>query len=55
MGYYVTDWVNKSGFIPLLMTEFALIIGPAIIGGVFFYYFGKKFRKMSRNAKVHSY
>ncbi|KAH6880728.1 serine/threonine kinase 16 [Thelonectria olida] len=55
MGYYVTDWVKADGFIPLLMSEFALIIGPAILGGVFFYLYGKKFRKMSRNAKVHSY
>ncbi|KAH7160464.1 serine/threonine kinase 16 [Dactylonectria estremocensis] len=55
MGHYVTDWVKKSGFVPLLMCEFALIIGPTVFGITFFSIYGKRLRKLSRNSKVHTY
>ncbi|TKA55492.1 hypothetical protein B0A49_11454 [Cryomyces minteri] len=53
MTYYINDWAIKSGFIPPLMLLMAITCGFATIGLVFFTYFGKTMRRMTRNAKVH--
>ncbi|CAK7219655.1 hypothetical protein SBRCBS47491_003920 [Sporothrix bragantina] len=55
MGYYVTDWISSDGYIPLFMLELGLIVGPAVLGLVFFSLFGKRLRKLTRHSKVHTY
>ncbi|CAK7216214.1 hypothetical protein SEUCBS140593_002800 [Sporothrix eucalyptigena] len=55
MGYYIVDWIIEDGYIPLFMCELGLIVGPAVLGLVFFYFFGKRLRKLSRHSKVHTY
>ncbi|CAK7224176.1 hypothetical protein SCUCBS95973_005431 [Sporothrix curviconia] len=55
MGYYIVDWIIEDGYTPLFMCELGLIVGPAVLGLVFFYFFGKRLRKLSRHSKVHTY
>jgi len=50
---FITPWATKSGFIPPIMTNMALITFFCSTGIVFWFY-GKRFRKWTRNSKVHS-
>lgn len=49
---FITPWIDKAGFIPPIMTNMALITFFCSLGIVFFFY-GKKFRRWSRNSSVH--
>lgn len=49
---FITPWIEKSGYIPPIMTNMALITLWCFCGIVFWYY-GKTFRKWTRNSKVH--
>ena len=53
-GYseFLTPWIDKSGFVPPIMTNMALIIIWCSFGFVFYFY-GKTFRRWSRNDSVH--
>lgn len=55
MGYYVTGWTAKAGYTPLFMTCLAIIVGPSLLGAILFSIFGKRLRKLTRNAKIHTY
>jgi len=50
---FITPWIEKSGYIPPIMTNMALIILWCSTG-IIFWYQGKRFRKWTRNSKVHS-
>ncbi|KAG4426455.1 hypothetical protein IFR04_000337 [Cadophora malorum] len=50
---FITPWIIKSGYIPPIMTNMALITFFCCTGIIFWFY-GKTFRKWTRNSKVHS-
>ena len=50
---FITPWIEKSGYIPPIMTNMSLIILWCSCGIIFWFY-GKTFRKWTRNSKVHS-
>ncbi|CAJ0550132.1 Ff.00g100620.m01.CDS01 [Fusarium sp. VM40] len=52
MGRFVTPWTIKSGFIPVFMTNMALTTLFCGLGAVFYFY-GKTFRRWTRNSNVH--
>ncbi|KAK9446899.1 MFS general substrate transporter [Limtongia smithiae] len=54
-GYFITDWVTSSGYTPLFMFSLGMIIGPALFGMIFFMFFGKRLRKLTRNSEVHGF
>ena len=50
---FITPWVEKSGFVPPIMTNMSLVTLWCLFGFVF-YFKGKTFRRWSRNSNVHS-
>ncbi|KAN0112852.1 MFS transporter-like protein [Hyaloscypha variabilis] len=50
---FITPWIIKSGYIPPIMTNMSLILFFCLTGIIFWFY-GKTFRKWTRNSKVHS-
>lgn len=50
---FITPWTIKSGYIQPIMTNMALLIVWSL-SGIIFWFFGKTFRKWTRNSKVHS-
>ncbi|CZR53299.1 related to HOL1, putative substrate-H+ antiporter [Phialocephala subalpina] len=50
---FITPWTIKSGYIPPIMTNMSLITLWCLTG-IIFWYFGKTFRKWTKNSKVHS-
>lgn len=53
-GYseFLNVWAAESGFIPPIMTNASLILFFCLLG-IPFYYFGKTFRRWSKNSNVH--
>ncbi|KAF4626677.1 hypothetical protein G7Y89_g11477 [Cudoniella acicularis] len=49
---FITPWTVKSGYIPPIMTNMSLVLLWCLTGIIFWFY-GKTFRKWSRNDKVH--
>ncbi|KKY29194.1 putative mfs transporter [Phaeomoniella chlamydospora] len=52
MSYWVTPLNEREGFIAPGMVEFALTIGPILLG-LPLYFWGKKLRHLTRNSPVH--
>jgi hypothetical protein len=50
---FITPWTIESGYIPPIMTNMALITLWCCCGIIFWYY-GKTFRRWTRNSKVHT-
>lgn len=50
---FITPWILKAGFVPPIMTNMSLITLWCLFG-IPFYYFGKTFRRWSKNDMVHS-
>jgi hypothetical protein len=53
MIFYFNDWAARAGYIPPIMTLMALAVGFATIGTVVFLKWGKTFRRMTMNSKLH--
>ncbi|KAM0417187.1 hypothetical protein ACHAPT_012824 [Fusarium lateritium] len=53
MGRFITPWTEANGFIPAVMVNMALTLVWCLFG-VLFYYYGKTFRKWSRNSNIHN-
>ncbi|KAL1382007.1 serine/threonine kinase 16 [Phyllosticta capitalensis] len=49
---FITPWSEKSGYTPPVMTNMALTTLWCLFG-IFFYRYGKTFRKWSRDSNVH--
>lgn len=49
---FITNWIIKDGYIPPIMTNASLILLFCLFG-IPFYFFGKTFRRWSRNSSVH--
>ena len=54
MSYWVEPLAARQGYISPAMVEFALTIGPMLLG-VPLYFYGKKLRRMSKDSKVHQW
>lgn len=54
MTYYMNDWATKSGYIPPVMLLLAMNVGITLFGMVVFMFFGKTFRRWTKDSKVHS-
>ncbi|KAJ5753270.1 hypothetical protein N7520_010187 [Penicillium odoratum] len=54
MSYWVMPMATRRGFLEPTMVEFALTIGPMVLG-IPIYFFGKHLRQLTRNSSVHSY
>jgi MFS family permease len=50
---FITPWSIKSGFVPPIMTNAALITFWCLFG-ILFYYKGKTFRRWTKDSSVHS-
>jgi len=50
---FITNWITKSGYIPPIMTNMSLITLWCLTGIIFWFY-GKTFRKWTKDSKVHS-
>ncbi|KAL3422543.1 hypothetical protein PVAG01_06699 [Phlyctema vagabunda] len=50
---FITPWIEKSGYIPPIMTNMSLITLWCLTG-VIFWYCGKTFRRWTKDSKVHS-
>lgn len=50
---FITPWTLKSGYIPPIMTNASLILFFCCTGVIFWFY-GKTFRKWTKDSKVHS-
>ncbi|CCT65017.1 related to HOL1, putative substrate-H+ antiporter [Fusarium fujikuroi] len=49
---FITPWSIKAGFIPPIMTNGSLVFLWCLFG-VVFYYYGKTFRRWTKNSSVH--
>jgi len=54
MIFFFNDWAVSAGFIPPVMTLMAITVGITTIGTVVFSIWGKQFRRMTMNSKLHS-
>ncbi|KAH7134439.1 major facilitator superfamily domain-containing protein [Dactylonectria macrodidyma] len=52
MGKFITPWTIKAGFLPAFMTNMALTVLWCLIGSVFYFY-GKTFRRWTKDSGVH--
>ena len=49
---FIIPWVEKSGFVPPIMTNASLITLWCLFG-ILFYFCGKTFRRWSKDSSVH--
>ncbi|KAJ5553745.1 Major facilitator superfamily domain general substrate transporter [Penicillium frequentans] len=54
MSYWVMPMAGRRGFLVPAMVEFALTIGPMLLG-LPIYFFGKHLRRLTMHSSVHSY
>ncbi|KAF2149590.1 MFS general substrate transporter, partial [Myriangium duriaei CBS 260.36] len=52
LSEFITGWIEKAGYIPPIMTNASLILFFCLCA-VPFYFFGKTFRRWSKNSSVH--
>jgi hypothetical protein len=55
MTYYINDWIARSGFIPPMGLLIGLSVGIALVGMVVMMIFGKSFRRMTKDSKIHKF
>ncbi|KAH8884984.1 serine/threonine kinase 16 [Thozetella sp. PMI_491] len=55
MSYYINNWAAQSGFGPPVYMMMALTAGFPLAGLIVFTFWGKTFRKFTRNSKVHEF
>jgi len=49
---FITNWIIDDGYIPPIMTNASLILLWCLCA-IIFYYYGKTFRRWSKNSSVH--
>ncbi|RYO73821.1 hypothetical protein DL766_001811 [Monosporascus sp. MC13-8B] len=54
MIFYYNNWAARSGYIAPILLLMALTVGFSILGLAVFIPFGKKFRRMTKNSKLHA-
>lgn len=50
---FITVWIEKSGYIPPIMTNASLILLWCLCA-IPFFFFGKTFRRWTKNSSVHN-
>lgn len=53
MVFFYNDWAAEQGFVPPILTLMALTVGFTALGLVVFIPFGKSFRRLTRDSKLH--
>lgn len=53
LSEFITSWIIKDGYVPPIMTNASLILLFSLLA-IPFYFFGKTFRRWSKNSSVHS-
>jgi hypothetical protein len=53
MIFYFNDWATQYGYLGPVLTLMALTVGFSILGLAIFIPFGKKFRRMTKDSKLH--
>lgn len=53
MVFFFNDWAATQGYIPPVLTLMALTVGFSVVGLAIFMPFGKKFRLMTKDSKLH--
>lgn len=54
MIFYYNTWAATDGFLGPVLMLMALTVGFSLIGLAVFIPFGKKFRRMTKDSKLHS-
>lgn len=54
MIFYFNDWAAEKGFLGPVLMLMALTVGFSVLGLAVFLPFGKKFRRMTKDSKLHS-
>jgi hypothetical protein len=49
----MNDWATKSGYIQPVMLSLAMTAGITLLGMILFMFFGKMFRRWTKDSKVH--
>ncbi|KAK7417639.1 hypothetical protein QQX98_004460 [Neonectria punicea] len=52
MGKFIIPWTMEAGFLPAFMTNMALTILWCLFG-IIFYYYGKTFRRWTKDSNIH--
>ncbi|KAF2442058.1 MFS general substrate transporter [Karstenula rhodostoma CBS 690.94] len=53
MTYYMNDWATKSGYVQPVMLLMAMAVGITLFGMVVFIFFGKTFRRWTKDSNIH--
>lgn len=54
MIFYFNNWAAEDGFLGPVLLLMALTVGFSVLGLVVFIPFGKKFRRMTKDSKLHT-
>jgi hypothetical protein len=54
MIFYFNDWAATEGFIKPMLMLMGLTVGFSLLGLAVFIPFGKTFRRMTKDSKLHS-
>lgn len=53
MIFFFNDWAATGGYLGPVLTLMAITVGISVIGLAVFIPFGKKFRHMTKDSKLH--
>lgn len=54
MIFFINDWAARDGFLGPILLLMALTVGFTLPGMFLFLFFGKRFRRMTKDSKLHS-
>ena len=54
MIFFFNDWAATGGYLGPILTLMALTVGFSVIGLAIFIPYGKKFRRMTKDSKLHA-
>ncbi|KAK9418415.1 putative Major facilitator superfamily domain-containing protein [Seiridium unicorne] len=54
MIFYINDWAARDGFLAPILMVMTLTVGFSVLGLAVFMPFGKKFRRMTKDSKLHA-
>ncbi|KAJ5548430.1 hypothetical protein N7513_005664 [Penicillium frequentans] len=53
MTYFIVPWVTEHGFLYPIITVGMIAVGITLIGVIVFFFFGKTFRRWTRDSGIH--
>lgn len=53
MTYFIIPWVTEHGFLYPIITVGMIAVGITLIGVIVFFFFGKTFRRWTRDSGIH--